>query len=92
MAPNSLITWQYDGRPLPPEHGGPVRGVIDPETLYFWKSAKFLSGLELTADDEPGFWEKLGYNNRGNIWAEERFRAESVFRTRRDVLREHQQE
>jgi DMSO/TMAO reductase YedYZ molybdopterin-dependent catalytic subunit len=87
LAPNSLITWQYDGRPLPREHGGPIRDIIDPETLYFWKSAKFLKGLELTAEDRPGFWERLGYNNRGNIWSEERFWADSDFHTRRDVIR-----
>ncbi len=85
---NSLITWQFDGAPLSSEHGGPVRDIIDPEHLYFWKSAKFLRGLELVVDDEPGFWERLGYNNRGNIWAEERFWNDSGFQTRRDVIRE----
>jgi DMSO/TMAO reductase YedYZ molybdopterin-dependent catalytic subunit len=87
LSPNSLITWQFDGNPLPSEHGGPVRGIVDPENLYFWKSAKFLSGLELANQDEPGFWERLGYNNRGNIWAEERFHADSDFHSRRDVIR-----
>lgn len=87
LHPNSLITWQFDGKPLPSEHGGPVRGIVDPETLYFWKSAKFLNGLELVAEDQPGFWERLGYNNRGNIWAQERFWADSDFETRRDVIR-----
>lgn len=86
LHPNSLITWQYDGQPLPPEHGGPVRGIIDPENLYLWKGAKFLSALELTAVDQPGFWERLGYNNRGNIWSEERFRGDD-FHTRREVIR-----
>jgi len=87
LAPNSLITWQYDGAPLSPDHGGPVRLIVDPETLYFWKSAKFLRALELTSQDSPGFWERLGYHNRGNIWSEERFWNDSGFHTRRDVIR-----
>jgi len=87
LSPNSLVTWQFDGKPLEPDHGGPVRGIVDPETLYFWKSAKFLSGFELSATDQPGFWERLGYHNRGNIWQEERFRSDSGFDTRRDVIR-----
>lgn len=87
LAPNSLITWQHDGKPLTSEHGGPVRAIIDPETLYFWKSAKFLRALEVVEHDSPGFWERLGYNNRGDIWLEERFWEDSGFRTRRDVLR-----
>lgn len=86
LAENSLVTWQFDGQPISADHGGPIRGIIDPEHLYFWKSAKFLSGLELTAEDQPGFWERLGYNNRGDIWAEERFHTDSDFRTRHDVL------
>jgi DMSO/TMAO reductase YedYZ molybdopterin-dependent catalytic subunit len=88
LSPNSLVTWQSDGRPLSSDHGGPVRRIIDPENLYFWKSAKFLSGFELIETDQPGFWERLGYNNRGNIWQEERFWNDSGFQTRRDVLRE----
>lgn len=92
LPPDSLITWEYDGRPLPPEHGGPVRGIIDPRHLYFWKSAKFLNDLELAADDQPGFWERLGYNNRGNIWAEERFWSDSDLHTRRDVIRRAEEE
>lgn len=87
LTPNSLITWRFDGKPLEPSHGGPVRVIIDPENLYFWKSAKFLSGFELSETDQPGFWERLGYNNRGDIWREERFWADSGFQTRRDVIR-----
>lgn len=87
LHPNSLITWQFDGQPLPSEHGGPVRGIIDPEHLYLWKGAKFLSGLELVAEDQPGFWERLGYHNRGDIWSEERFWNDGGFKTRRDVIR-----
>jgi DMSO/TMAO reductase YedYZ molybdopterin-dependent catalytic subunit len=91
MHPQSLITWQFDGNPISRDHGGPVRDIIDPEHLYFWKSAKFLRGLELVAEDEPGFWERLGYNNRGNIWAEERFWNDGGFETRRDVIRSAQE-
>jgi DMSO/TMAO reductase YedYZ molybdopterin-dependent catalytic subunit len=87
MNENSIITWEFDGAPLVPEHGGPVRDIIDPEHLYFWKSAKFLRGLELVQEDEPGFWERNGYNNRGDIWTEERFWNDSGFKTRRDVVR-----
>ena len=87
LNPNSLITWEFDGEPLAREHGGPVRDIIDPETLYFWKGAKFLGALELTAEDQPGFWERLGYHNRGDIWAEERFWSDSDLHTRRDVVR-----
>ncbi len=87
ITPNSLITWQYDGEPLSSEHGGPVRVIIDPEALYFWKSTKFLRSLEVVSEDAPGFWERLGYHNRGNIWAEERFWSDSGFNTRRDVVR-----
>lgn len=87
LHPSSLITWQYDGKPLPGDHGGPVRGIIDPEHLYFWKSAKFLRALEVAERDQPGFWERAGYNNRGDIWLEERFWNDSGIRTRRDVVR-----
>jgi DMSO/TMAO reductase YedYZ molybdopterin-dependent catalytic subunit len=82
----SLITWEYDGVPLPSEHGGPVRGIVDPHNLYLWKGAKFLTGLELTSSDDPGFWERLGYHNRGDIWEEERFWSDEGISTRRDVL------
>jgi len=87
LAETSLITWEYAGQPLAPEHGGPVRAIIDPETLYLWKSAKFLRSLEVTAEDNPGFWERLGYHNGGNIWAEERFWEDSGLQTRRQVMR-----
>jgi DMSO/TMAO reductase YedYZ molybdopterin-dependent catalytic subunit len=87
LKPTSLITWEYDGMPLPPEHGGPVRVIIDPENLYFWKSTKFLRALEVVERDTPGFWERLGYHNRGNIWREERFWEDSSLHTRRDVVR-----
>ena len=61
----------YDGRPLDPEHGGPARLLVP--HLYFWKSAKWVRGLELRADDEPGFWERFGYHNYGDPWKEQRY-------------------
>ena len=67
----AFIGHTFDGRPLAPEHGGPARLVVP--HLYFWKSAKWLTGLRLLADDEPGFWESLGYHNRGDPWREERY-------------------
>lgn len=59
------------GEPLPAEHGGPVRLVVP--HLYAWKSAKWISGLEFRDRDVPGFWERNGYHNRGEPWAEERY-------------------
>jgi DMSO/TMAO reductase YedYZ molybdopterin-dependent catalytic subunit len=61
----------YGGEPLEPEHGGPARLLVP--HLYFWKSAKWVRGIELTARDEPGFWETLGYHNRGDPWLEQRY-------------------
>ncbi|MFG2327495.1 sulfite oxidase-like oxidoreductase [Streptomyces sp. NBC_01723] len=65
------IAWEYEGRPLAPEHGGPVRLVVP--HLYFWKSVKWLAGLELLDHDRPGFWEQNGYHARGNPWEEQRY-------------------
>jgi DMSO/TMAO reductase YedYZ molybdopterin-dependent catalytic subunit len=61
----------YDGQPLHPEHGGPARLLVP--HLYFWKSAKWVRGLELTLQDEPGFWESFGYHNYGDPWREQRY-------------------
>lgn len=61
----------YDGRPLAPEHGGPARLLVP--HLYFWKSAKWVRGITLTAQDEPGFWETFGYHDRGDPWREQRY-------------------
>ena len=61
----------FDGEPLEPEHGGPARLLVP--HLYFWKSAKWVRGLRLLDDDEPGFWETLGYHNRGDPWQEQRY-------------------
>jgi len=67
----AFIAYRYDGAPLEPAHGGPARLVVP--HLYFWKSAKWVRGLRLSAEDEPGFWESLGYHNRGDPWREERY-------------------
>lgn len=66
-----IIAYKYDGKPLDPDHGGPVR-MVAPQ-LYFWKSAKWLKGLEFMAEDRPGFWEQYGYHMHGDPWSEERF-------------------
>jgi DMSO/TMAO reductase YedYZ molybdopterin-dependent catalytic subunit len=65
------VVHAYDGEPLAPEHGGPARLLVP--HLYFWKSAKWLRGLTLTVDDEPGFWESYGYHNYGDPWREQRY-------------------
>jgi DMSO/TMAO reductase YedYZ molybdopterin-dependent catalytic subunit len=61
----------YDGEPLAPEHGGPLRLLVP--HLYFWKSAKWVRGFALTPVDEPGFWETFGYHNHGDPWREQRY-------------------
>ena len=65
------VAYQYNGEPLVPEHGGPARLLVP--HLYFWKSAKWVRGLELRDDDEPGFWETYGYHNYGDPWKEQRY-------------------
>ncbi len=70
----AFIGFQYGGKPLAPEHGGPARLVVP--HLYFWKSAKWVRGLTLMEKDEPGFWESLGYHNRGDPWKEQRYRGD----------------
>jgi DMSO/TMAO reductase YedYZ molybdopterin-dependent catalytic subunit len=65
------LVYGYDGEPLAPEHGGPVRLLVP--HLYFWKSAKWVRGLELRNQDEPGFWERYGYHNYGDPWREQRY-------------------
>jgi DMSO/TMAO reductase YedYZ molybdopterin-dependent catalytic subunit len=61
----------YNGAPLTPEHGGPVRLLVP--HLYFWKSAKWVRGLDIIAADQPGFWEVRGYHNDGDPWLEQRY-------------------
>ena len=65
------IAFEFDGEPLDPEHGGPARLLIP--HLYFWKSAKWIRSIEMTADDEPGFWEQNGYHIYGDPWQEQRY-------------------
>ena len=65
------IAFEFDGRPLRPEHGGPARLLIP--HLYFWKSAKWVRGLELLVADQPGFWERNGYSLYGDPWTEDRY-------------------
>jgi DMSO/TMAO reductase YedYZ molybdopterin-dependent catalytic subunit len=67
----ALIAFEADGEPLTPDHGWPVRLVVP--TRYFWKSAKWLRGLELLDHDEPGFWERYGYHNDADYWQEQRY-------------------
>jgi DMSO/TMAO reductase YedYZ molybdopterin-dependent catalytic subunit len=68
---NALIVYEVDGAPLTPDHGYPVRLFIP--TKYFWKSAKWLRGIELSAVDKPGFWERYGYHNNADFWQEQRY-------------------
>jgi DMSO/TMAO reductase YedYZ molybdopterin-dependent catalytic subunit len=65
------IVYEYGGEPLEAEHGGPARMLVP--HLYFWKSAKWIRGLRLQTEDEPGFWETNGYNNYGDPWKEQRY-------------------
>jgi DMSO/TMAO reductase YedYZ molybdopterin-dependent catalytic subunit len=68
---NAMVCYEADGEPLTAEHGGPVRLLVP--SRYFWKSAKWLTGLELVAADQPGFWERLGYHNDADPFREERY-------------------
>ena len=80
LADNFLLATHFDGQPLTPDHGYPLRGVIghipgreELKTPYFWKGAKWLRGLEFSAEDKPGFWEQAGYHNEADVWKEQRF-------------------
>jgi DMSO/TMAO reductase YedYZ molybdopterin-dependent catalytic subunit len=68
------IAHEYDGAPLPAAHGGPARLLVP--HLYLWKSAKWVRGLTLSLEDEPGFWETAGYHNYGDPWREQRYWGE----------------
>ncbi|MEJ5199425.1 MAG: sulfite oxidase-like oxidoreductase [Anaerolineae bacterium] len=68
---DTMLAFAYDGKPLEPEHGYPLRLLVPKR--YFWKSAKWLRGLEFMAGDRPGFWERNGYHMEGDPWREERF-------------------
>jgi DMSO/TMAO reductase YedYZ molybdopterin-dependent catalytic subunit len=69
--PNVLLAHSWEGKPIPREHGGPVRIVIP--DWYFWKSPKWVTRIEFVADDQPGFWELRGYHNEGDPWKEDRY-------------------
>lgn len=71
LAPNSLVAYRLNDEPLPLENGPPVRSLVP--DLYFWKSAKWLTGIRFTPRDEPGYWEVRGYNNHADPWLEERY-------------------
>ena len=71
MADDVLLAYRFGGLELEPVHGGPLRLLVP--SLYFWKSAKWLRGLEVLDHDEPGFWERLGYSNSADPWKEERY-------------------
>jgi DMSO/TMAO reductase YedYZ molybdopterin-dependent catalytic subunit len=80
MADNFLLATHYDGQPLTPDHGYPLRGVVghildedDLKVPYFWKGAKWLRGLEFLTQDQFGFWEQAGYHNEADVWKEQRF-------------------
>jgi len=68
---DSGVVWAHDGRDLTPEHGWPLRALVPGK--YFWKSAKWLEGIELAGADKLGFWERNGYNNSADPWLEERY-------------------
>ena len=68
------IAYGYDDAPLEPEHGGPARLLVP--HLYFWKSAKWITELEISETDDPGFWETLGYHNYGDPWREQRYQGD----------------
>jgi DMSO/TMAO reductase YedYZ molybdopterin-dependent catalytic subunit len=67
----AMVATRYEGQPLDPEHGGPARLLVP--HLYFWKSAKWATGIVFMEDDAPGFWEELGYHIYGDPWREQRY-------------------
>jgi DMSO/TMAO reductase YedYZ molybdopterin-dependent catalytic subunit len=80
LSENFLLATHFNGEPISPDHGYPLRGVVgqipgrdDLTTPYFWKGAKWLRGLEFMRQDRRGFWEQAGYHNNADVWNEERF-------------------
>ena len=80
LAENFLLATHFNGEPITPDHGYPLRGVVgaiptrqDLMVPYLWKGAKWLRGLEFLEKDQPGFWERAGYHNNADVWKEERF-------------------
>ena len=82
LQPNFLLATHYDGAPLEPDHGAPLRGIIGQiagtnyPTPYFWKGGKWLRALEFMPEDRLGFWEQAGYHNEADVWKEQRFAGE----------------
>lgn len=79
LADNFLLATHFNGEPISPDHGFPLRGIVgaisqrkELKDVYFWKGAKWLRGLEFLKGDQPGFWEEAGYHNEGDVWKEER--------------------
>jgi DMSO/TMAO reductase YedYZ molybdopterin-dependent catalytic subunit len=68
------ITYKFEGDDLAPEHGGPARMIVP--HLYFWKSAKWVNGMQMMNSDEPGFWEAAGYHMYGDPWLEQRYQGD----------------
>ncbi len=77
MEDDVLLAYKYDGKPLDPDHGAPLRTLVPKR--YFWKSAKFLRALEFSPVDKPGFWEQAGYHNDGDPFKEERYGRRGFF-------------
>jgi DMSO/TMAO reductase YedYZ molybdopterin-dependent catalytic subunit len=82
LSDNFLLATHFNGQPITPDHGYPLRGVVgaipgrkDLQAPYFWKGAKWLRGLEFLAQDSLGFWEQAGYHNQADVWKEQRFRS-----------------
>ena len=80
LSENFLLATHFNGEPISPDHGYPLRGVVgfipgrsELFTPYFWKGAKWLRALEFLVNDRPGFWEQAGYHNEADVWEEERF-------------------
>ena len=71
LEPDVLFALKHNNEPLASEHGYPIRLIVP--RLYFWKSAKWVTGVEFVANDRPGFWETRGYHNHGDPWREERY-------------------
>ena len=74
LSKKSWITFRFDDDDLAPEHGGPARLLVP--HLYLWKSAKWVQGITLMREDQPGFWESLGYHNHGDPWREQRYSSD----------------
>ena len=74
MDGKAWVAFNYAGEPLAPEHGGPARLLVP--HLYFWKSAKWVRGLQIMTQDRPGFWEQLGYHDYGDPWREQRYQGD----------------